>query len=144
MRYRGKVLVVDDDPIVLEITRARLERAGFEVVTRQDAVGTMRAVLDDAPDVVLLDVNMPGLSGEVLTRLITGTQFGRRTSIILHSAKEEEALGRLAQDCGAAGSIPKTPDTARFLLQFEKVLMARRQNQRLAEQRASGSARKGT
>jgi CheY-like chemotaxis protein len=122
MRRRGKVLVVDDDPIVLEITRDRLQKAGYFVLTRDQALGTSTAIMQEDPDVVLLDVTMPGLSGEALARLISQNPKHQRTAIIFHSAGEAGDLNSLVERSGALGSIQKTGDDVMFRLQFDRLL----------------------
>src|SRR5690242_20012919 len=61
---RKTILVVDDSPVVLELTGSALEGAGYKVVLRSRGEGTVAAVLQERPDLVLLDVNMPRLSGD--------------------------------------------------------------------------------
>ncbi len=128
MKRRIKVLVVDDDPISLEVTRTRLAKAGYEVVTREDALGTSTAIALEDPEVVLLDVAMPGISGEALAKLIADNPKRSHISVIFHSARDVVELQTLAERCRALGAIPKTSDAAVFQLQFERLLMARRQN----------------
>ncbi|HOU94276.1 MAG TPA: response regulator, partial [Polyangiaceae bacterium] len=70
MSPKGTVLVVDDDPIVLETTRLRLARAGWDVETRDQALGTAQWIVERRPDVVLLDVGMPGVSGDVIAEVL--------------------------------------------------------------------------
>lgn len=62
-RKRGKVLVVDDDPVTLEVVRERLSEAGYDVFVRADAIGTSQWVAREQPDFILLDVMMPALGG---------------------------------------------------------------------------------
>jgi DNA-binding response OmpR family regulator len=103
--------------VVLEVTRERLERAGFKVVTRESALGTSALILKEKPDYVLLDVNMPGLTGDALAKLLKGR--GRRPRIILHSCSDGKVLRSLAKECGAIGIIEKTGDERHFLEQLE-------------------------
>ncbi len=126
MKRRTKVLVVDDDPVVLEVTRTRLARAGYDVVTREDALGTSTAVAQEAPDVVLLDIAMPGISGEALARLIAQNQKKHPVSVIFHSSRDQAELDKLAEDCQALGSIQKTPSASMFQIQFERLLLQRK------------------
>jgi len=114
---RRTFLVVDDDRVVLEVTRERLERAGFEVVTRESALGTSAFIMKEKPDYVLLDVNMPGLTGDALAKLLKGRD--RRSRVILHSCSDRKRLAKLAQECGAAGIIEKTEDERHFREQLE-------------------------
>ena len=110
-------LVVDDDLVALEVARERLERAGFEVVTRESALGTSVFIMKEKPDFVLLDVNMPGLTGDALAKLLTGR--GPQSRVILHSCSDPRRLATLARQCGAAGVIEKTADERRFRAQLE-------------------------
>ena len=78
-------LVVDDDPIVLEVAKERLTGLGFEVTTRDQSLGTSTWVLQHRPDFVLLDVMMPALTGGELASVIK--RRAMNTSVILHSSK---------------------------------------------------------
>jgi diguanylate cyclase (GGDEF)-like protein len=60
---KGKILVVDDDPQVLEALEVLLPSQGFAVVTHGDPLTFWQALEDTAPDLLLLDIDMPGLSG---------------------------------------------------------------------------------
>ena len=102
-RERSLVLVVDDDAIALEVARERLERLGFDVATRDQSLGTSRWIIENKPDFVLLDLQMPALTGAELARLIRR----HMTGIIVHSSLSPDALARVARDVGAIGGISK-------------------------------------
>lgn len=118
---RGKVLVVDDDTLVLKMTQMRLERAGFSVITRDRAIGTMQAITNEQPDVVVLDIRMPALTGPVLADLINRSARIGSIPIIFHSSESLSALQDAATQSGAVGAIPKTADDGLFLAQFERL-----------------------
>jgi DNA-binding NtrC family response regulator len=120
---RGRVLVVDDDIVALEVTRERLEAAGFGVVTRTSALGTSAFIRKEKPDFVLLDVNMPSLSGDALAKLIADGDF--RPRVILHSSQGRDALAVLARKCGAIGAIEKTDDDEDFRAQLDGCIRSR-------------------
>src|SRR5687767_8060865 len=88
------ILIVDDDELVLEILRERLESEGFHVITHNQPIGTSTVILANKPDVVLLDISLPGLSGAALSRL----PVLRSTPIIYHSSKRQEELDRLVKE----------------------------------------------
>src|SRR5690349_10996340 len=72
MHYRtaGKILVVDDEPANVQVFARLMTRLGYEVLTALGGEAALQAVARDSPDLVLLDVNMPGLDGfEVCRRL---------------------------------------------------------------------------
>lgn len=118
-------MVVDDDPVTLELVRMILENRGYEIVTRDNALGTTAAILRERPDVVLLDIRMPGLRGdEILTAireegLLPGAES---TAFILHSGEDKATLDRRVAETGALGAIEKTPDFEAFAEAFDALL----------------------
>ncbi len=118
---RGTVLVVDDDPIVLEVTKERLESAGYEVHTREEALGTSQWTAEFQPDIVLLDVNMPALTGTDLAQLLKKRRATKDIAIILYSSIESSELHGKLRAAGAVGAIQKTGDDRRFLEDFERL-----------------------
>lgn len=121
MSTKGKILVVDDDAITLKITAARLEQAGFETITRNEALGTTQAITEEQPDLVLMDIRMPALTGDMLTRLIKENPELNKTPIIFHSSEDLAMLQEQAKELGVAGVIAKTDNDALFLAQFERL-----------------------
>jgi CheY-like chemotaxis protein len=118
---RGTVLIVDDDPIVLEVTRERLESAGYQVHTREEALGTSQWTAEFQPDIVLLDVNMPALAGPELAQLLKKRRATKDIAIILYSSLESAELQSKLRTTGAVGAIQKTGDERRFLEDFERL-----------------------
>ena len=110
MRYSSTrtILVIDDNAVVLEATRATLEQAGFRVVTLDRATGAVVTVLSERPDLVLLDVNMPNMTGESLVDVLSRTRSTRGTMVVLYSSLPANALRMKAFATGAHGFIQKT------------------------------------
>jgi CheY-like chemotaxis protein len=119
------VLVVDDDPVVLELVRGWLEDAGYAVEVRESALGTTQQVASEQPDVVLLDVMMPALSGGELAHLIRRHHRTSLAAVILHSSLEQSELTALVQKTGALGAVPKTDDPERFVADFDRLMSLR-------------------
>lgn len=120
LRKKRRVMVVDDDEIVLEVTREHLQLAGFEVVTRASSLGTSAAVAREKPDVVLMDVDIPGLAGDAAAKLLADQ--ARPPIVILYSSAPKEKLVELARRCGAIGVIEKTASRELFLAQLDACL----------------------
>jgi CheY-like chemotaxis protein len=118
-----KVMVVDDDATVLEVTAAVLEQHGYDVRTRESALGTSLAIIREKPDVVLLDVHMPGLSGNRLAELMAPKPGRVSPLVILHSASSLSELEQLAAGCGAADVMEKTANPVAFMRRFESILV---------------------
>jgi two-component system response regulator MprA len=82
-----RVLVVDDDPAVLDSLELVLQLDGFDVATASDGREAMRALALQRPDAVLLDVLMPGLDGLEVCRRMRDT--GDRTPVLMLTARDE-------------------------------------------------------
>jgi two-component system, OmpR family, response regulator len=115
-----RVLVVDDDAVTLEVTRERLERAGWDVVVQQGGLGTAAVAARARPDVLLLDVNMPALSGTTIAKLISDSGKNPVPIVLLFSSMDRVALDDMAAKCGAQGGVRKTSDEAAFIVEFER------------------------
>lgn len=127
--HQRRILVVDDDPIVLEVVRARLETAGHEVHTRENAIGTTQWVAAHRPDFVLLDISMPAISGNELLLLLKRRDVTSSVGVIFYSGLPLEQLAAVARDSGALGAISKSADEASFLDDLERI-MAKRPSRR--------------
>ena len=121
---KGKILVIDDDEKVLSLTRRSLEAAGYEVLVSNSALKMPQLVQSEKPNLVLLDVEMPALSGEHVLDLATLFDFLRSVPIVLHSSKSEAELQSLVQRSQAKGYIKKTGNAITFVSQVEKFLTA--------------------
>ena len=125
MSDRLKIIVVDDDVTTLRVLGAALAQKGHQVIERETAIGTTLAIMREKPDVVLLDVRMPGLSGDKLASLID-QGAGPAPVVILHSSSSLSELEHLARVSGASGVIRKTADPAEFLARFDEIVSAHR------------------
>jgi DNA-binding NarL/FixJ family response regulator len=101
------VLIVDDHPSFRATARAMLEAEGFTVLGEaRDGAEALRLVDELGPEVVLLDVQLPDLTGfEVADRL--RDRNGSSPSIVLVSSRDAADYGALIEQCGARGFVPK-------------------------------------
>ncbi len=100
-----------------------LEAHGYEVTTRPQAKGTTALLMQDPHDVVILDLNMPGLAGDGLLRALEkNAKMGfHMPAVILHSALPVEQVEKVAAEGNALGIIPKG-DARNFVEKFETLL----------------------
>lgn len=115
-----KVLLVDDDPITLMVVQRLLESAGYEVLTRDTPFGTSGQILKHRPDVLLLDVEMPAIDGELLAEMV-GKGL-HRVEIVFYSGKDASVLDRLVKKYNALGAIRKSAEGNEFLRQFNALV----------------------
>lgn len=120
----ARVLLVDDDRSHLLTTKELLEDEGYQVTVQLGPFGATERIMTTRPDLVLLDVNMPALSGEALLPLLKARQQTRDVPVVLHSSNDEDALRRSASRLGAAGYACKG-DVRGLLRVMEQVLAAR-------------------
>ena len=116
-----KILVADDDRDLRDLVGFTLTQAGYLVIKAPDGLAAVRAVTDEAPDLVILDINMPGASGFQVCESIRRTS---RVPIMMLTVRgEEEDLVR-ALDLGADDYLTK-PFSPRTLLARAKALLRR-------------------
>lgn len=89
---RSKILLVDDDPDILETTKVALERADYEVLTATNGLEALGSVRISRPDLILLDVMLPGENGYRVARTIREDEdagvYDRPNRIILVTARD--------------------------------------------------------
>jgi CheY-like chemotaxis protein len=102
----GAVLIVDDNARFRVRARRMLEDAGYVVVAEAaDGAAALEAVRRDRPDVVLLDVELPDMSGLTVAERVTGAPAA--PAVVLTSVREPGDLGDRLHRCGARGFVPK-------------------------------------
>jgi CheY-like chemotaxis protein len=109
-----KVLLVDDSELALSTVTGVLEDAGYEVRSTND-VGALDRVLGDwRPDIILTDVNMPGISGVELCRMLKSSYETAHVPVVLFSAEPNDVLADMARKCEADGFLSKTGGLVRL------------------------------
>jgi two-component system OmpR family response regulator len=117
----AKILIVDDDPAIRDVVRFALTRAGFEAVEAADGPAALEAFAAAAPDLVVLDVLLPGLDGIEVCR-----ELRRRSSvpILFLSSKEDEVDRVVGLELGGDDYIGK-PFSPRELVARVRALLRR-------------------
>jgi CheY-like chemotaxis protein len=115
------VLVIDDDPIVLDSTSVALSEVGHEVTTLPSAIGASSTVLREKPDVVLVDLQMPSLSGEQWLAFATERGFDEETAFVILSCAEIDELERLVRDTCAVAYVRKQEGPQAIIEALEKL-----------------------
>ena len=111
---RRVVLVVDDEAITREVVTAMLELEDVEVHAAHNGEDALAMALDVHPDLVLLDVMMPGLDGFEVCRRLRDTGNGTAPRVVMLTAKADDDSRRVAAEAGAEAYLVK-PFSARDL-----------------------------
>ncbi len=118
----GRVLVVDDDPTVREVVERYLTRSGFAVAVCGDGEEGLRLAAELSPDLVVLDLMLPGRSGlEICAELRTGG-FAKYVPIIMLTALGEEEDRVLGLELGADDYMSKPFSPRELVLRVSSVL----------------------
>lgn len=104
------VLLVDDHPLNLKLLRATLAARGIETRSAQNAEETWRALEEEAPAVILMDVQLPGVDGLTLTRQIRGDARFEDLPIVAVTAYAMDADRNAALSAGCSAFVPKPID----------------------------------
>jgi two-component system response regulator ResD len=118
---RGSVLVVDDEPTIAEVVARYLDRAGYQTSVAGDGLEAIEVAATQRPDLVVLDLMLPGLDGlEVMRRL--RAQDRDRVAVILLTAKGEESDRVIGLRLGADDYVVKPFSPAELVARVDAVL----------------------
>lgn len=118
------ILVADDDPDILALARFSLADCGYEVVTAVDGEEALGLALALRPDVVILDVNMPGLTGPEVATRIRQVESISDTGVILFSAAALDGDVSRYRDAGADQFLRKPFQLRQLVETVESLLRA--------------------
>ena len=119
-----RILVVEDVPLGLAVLRMRLEAEGFQVITARDGVEALDQARDGHPDLMLLDLMLPRLSGERVCQELRADPRTATLPIVVVSARVQEAERLRALAAGADAFIAKPYETGRLLEEIRARLAA--------------------
>ncbi len=118
---RGSVLVVDDEPTIVEVVARYLERAGYRTRIASDGAHALELVRRDRPDLVVLDLMLPGVDGLDVMRRIRDHDR-ERVAVILLTAKGEESDRVIGLRLGADDYVVKPFSPAELVARVDAVL----------------------
>ncbi len=104
---KDTILIIEDDPDIVELVQYNLEREGFRVVTANDGESGLREATTRKPNLVLLDLMLPGIDGLEVCRLLKQREDSVPCSVIMLTAKGEESDVVLGLEMGADDYVAK-------------------------------------
>ncbi|MDD9878787.1 MAG: phosphate regulon transcriptional regulator PhoB [Magnetovibrio sp.] len=119
---RPRILIVEDDPALVELLRYNLDTAGYEASVVEDGDEAMAAVHDEEPDLVILDWMLPNVSGIELCRQLRQSTSHRKLPIIMLTARSEEGDRVRGLKTGADDYIVKPFLPSELLARIEAVM----------------------
>ena len=120
----AKILVVDDEPAILQMLKMNLEMEGHEAILAGDGETAIKRIESEHPDIVLLDIMMPALDGWQVLQRLQEMSLGKPPKVLVVTAKGGERDISKAFDLGAVDFVPK-PFDVEDLLDRVKVVLVR-------------------
>jgi two-component system phosphate regulon response regulator PhoB len=131
---RERILLIEDEPDIAEVLQYNLAKEGFEVEVERRGDTGLEAIRREPPDLVLLDLMLPGIDGLELTRLLKRDPVSARLPIVMLTAKGEELDRIVGLELGADDYITK-PFSPREVVLRTKAVLRRFQQEESAVER---------
>ena len=118
----ARILVVDDSPTETEAFRSVLEKNGHEVLNAENGADGVAMARQELPDLVLMDIVMPGLNGFQATRQLTRSPETKNIPVVIVTTKDQETDRVWGKRQGAAGYLVKPVSESRLLSEIGALL----------------------
>jgi CheY-like chemotaxis protein len=118
----ARVLIVDDNPLNVKLATSVLECDGYQILEAGDAAQAIAIIRQAPPDLILMDIELPGMDGLTLTRLIKADPGTRRIIIVALTAFAMKGDDQKAKEAGCDGYITKPFDTRKLPEQIAAIL----------------------
>ncbi len=122
---RQTILVVDDEPDIVEIIQYNLEKSGFDVIVAADGPVALEKARDETPDLIVLDLMLPGLEGTDVCRILKQDDRTRSIPILMLTAKSEEIDRIIGLELGADDYVVKPFSPREIALRIRNILRRR-------------------
>lgn len=119
---KKKILIVDDEPDIVTMVQMRLEAGGYEVISACDGNSGYSKARSENPDLIILDVMLPGMDGYKVCRLLKFDQKYKRIPIIMLTAKGGKEDQELSRQVGADLFLNKPPELKELLAKVNELL----------------------
>jgi CheY-like chemotaxis protein len=119
----GSILLVDDDPSILHALGDTLQSNGYNVIRSISAEHALGRLSKERPDLIILDINMPGMGGMSFLKTISGADGALRYPVLVFTARA--VLADFFADLGVVGFLPKTAEPEALLEKVKRALAQR-------------------
>lgn len=110
-----RILIVDEEGFFVAPIKMFLEKNGFETIVASDGISGLQKARKESPDLILLDLMLPGIDGFLVCRLLKFDEKYRHIPIVIISAKDSERDKKLGKECGADMYLTKPVDPRNVL-----------------------------
>jgi len=117
-----RILIVDDEPDLLEMVQINLEMEGYECMVAYDGFRALDRARKEKPDLIILDIMLPGLNGYKVCRLLKFDEKYKHIPIIMLTAEAQQADRLLGEATGADYYMTKPFDADKLLAKVKELL----------------------
>jgi len=128
-----KILVVDDEPDTANLAKMILEDAGYQVTCASEGAEALKKIESSCPDLILMDLVMPGMSGLEVCKILKGQSWTRPTPVIIFTVLDRPIDRKLTSNAGANAHLIK-PFTKEALLSEVEVLLKEAKESKFSDQ----------
>jgi DNA-binding response OmpR family regulator len=132
-----KILIIEDDPAISRLVDYTLRHEGYEIITASNGVEGINKAHKEAPDVIILDVMLPGIDGFEVCHRLRAEPDTAGVLILMFSAKAQEIDKNTGLKVGADEYLPK-PAAPAEIVRRVSILLAKKMNAGTAEEKVRG------
>ena len=123
---KAKILIVEDEPEILRTVQDRLEMYKYEVLMAIDGKEGLEKAIEEKPDIVLLDVNMPVMDGFLMLEALRKHPEGAEIAVIMMTVRDQKEDIARAEASGVEDYVAKPFELGELMEKIEKVLERRK------------------
>jgi DNA-binding response OmpR family regulator len=120
----ARILLVDDEPNLLLVVGDQLRLEGYEVITARNGEEALQSLRVQTPDLIVLDISMPGMTGLALLKKLSGPDGKPRYPILIFTARSN--MEQFFQTTAVEGFLSKASDPAQLLAEVRRILLKTR------------------
>jgi len=117
-----KILIIEDDPVGLRYVRFTLEKHGYQVITASNGLEGLRKARTEEPDLVILDVMLPGIDGYEICHRLRAEPATARLPILMFSARSQDKDKAVGRQVGADDYLTKPAEPSEIIRRVESLL----------------------
>jgi DNA-binding response OmpR family regulator len=122
---KNKILLVDDEPVIVEVVKKRLEVSGFDVVVATDGAEALQKAHTEEPKLIILDVMLPKIDGYMVCGVLKKDNRTSKIPIVMLTARSQAEDEKISLECGADAYVKKPFDSQELLEKIRALIVSR-------------------
>ena len=119
-----KIAIIEDDQAISQMYRFKFEAENFEVETAENGELGLQLVESMQPDIILLDLMMPVMTGDIMLEKLRATPFGKTVKVIILTNMGEQEIPQKVRDLGVSAVVLKADMTPRQVADLVRTQLA--------------------